>query len=70
MLHNSVPTPNSSYQQAFMLGTLQFSISLSPGCVFVLIPLDYILHCITMNHAIYYMFKLLKDIATNIIDCM
>jgi len=53
-----------------MLGTLQFRVSLSPGCVFVLILLDYILHCITMNHAIYYRFKFFKDIATNIVDCM
>ena len=34
--------------------------SLSPDCIFVLLLLDYILHCITLNHAIYYRFGHLK----------
>jgi len=50
-----------------MLGASQFRVSLSPGCVFVLLPLDYTLHCIALNPAIYYGFRLLKHTVANII---
>lgn len=48
-----------------MLGTSEFRESLSPACIFVLLPLDYVLRCITLNHAIYFRFRLLTDIVTH-----
>jgi len=43
---------------------------MSPGRLFLLVLLDCILHCITLNHAVYYRFRHLKDVIMNVIDCI
>jgi len=67
VLHNPSACSQLSYQQAFMVGTSQFRVSLSSGYIFIRILWRLILHCITMNHTIQYRFRISKNINSIII---